>query len=106
MPLAIKSRSAEANRPNLLRGVDRRRPKARLYRETIDGLIEELGGPERLTESAKIQLRHVGFLRLQLEAMQTSLARGEQVDIQRLEGLSGALSRALGDLGLTHSEVV
>jgi hypothetical protein len=97
-PLTV--RSAITNDPLAIRGVDGRSAEARRYRDVAIALADDLGGQDRLTEPAKILVRHAAALTVQIETLQARIVRGEDVDLEQLTRLSNVLGRTLQRLGL------
>jgi hypothetical protein len=61
---------------------------------------DDLGGQDRLSEPAKILVRQAAALTVQIEALQSKIVAGEDVDTEQLVRISNVLSRTLARLGL------
>ncbi len=96
-PLTV--RSAVTNDPLLLRGVDGRSLAARRYRDVAIALADDLGGQDKLSEPAKILVRHAAALTVQVEALQAKIVAGADVNLEQLTRLSNVLGRTLQRLG-------
>ena len=97
-PLTIRSRLT--NDPLLLRGVDGRSEAARRYRDVAIALADDLGGQDKLGEPGKILVRQAAALTVQVEALQSKIVAGEDIDLEQLTRLSNVLGRTLQRLGL------
>jgi hypothetical protein len=97
-PLTV--RSAVTNDPLMLRGVDGRSMVARRYRDVAIALADDLGGQDKLSEPSKILVRQAAALTVQVEALQTKIVSGEDVNLEQLTRLSNVLGRILQRLGL------
>ena len=73
---------------------------ARRYREIAVAIADDLGGPDKLSEPTKILVRQAASLTLQVEALQSKIVAGEDVDAEQLVRLSNVLGRTLARLGL------
>jgi hypothetical protein len=93
-------RSAITNDPLAIRGVDGRSAEARRYRDVAIALADDLGGQDKLTEPAKILVKHAAAVTVQVEALQSKIVAGEDVDLEQLTRLSNVLGRTLQRLGL------
>jgi hypothetical protein len=74
--------------------------KARRFREIAVAIADDLGGPDGLSEPTKIQVRQAAGLTLEVEALQSRIVGGDDVDHEQLTRLSNSLSRMLHRLGL------
>jgi hypothetical protein len=99
-PRPLTVRSAVTNDPLLLRGVDGRSVVARRYRDVAIALADDLGGQDKLSEPSKILVRQAAALTVQVEALQTRIVSGEDVNLEQLTRLSNVLGRTLQRLGL------
>jgi hypothetical protein len=97
-PLTI--RSALTNDPLALRGVDGRSMTARRYRDLAISFADDLGGQDKIDESAKVLVRQAAALAVQVETLQAKSIGGADVDIEQLTRLSNSLGRTLQRLGL------
>jgi hypothetical protein len=93
-----KARSAETNGLHVLRDADGRSATARRYRDVVLALAGDCGGEAQLNESTKILIRQAAGLTVQLETMQSAIARGESVNVEQLTRASNSLSRMLDTL--------
>jgi hypothetical protein len=91
-------RSATTNDPLRLRGVDGRSTVARRYRDAAIALADDLGGQNRLSESAKLLVRLAASLTVQVEALQSRIVAGGEVDLEQAVRMNNALSRTLSAL--------
>jgi hypothetical protein len=98
-------RSAVTNDPLFLRGVDGRSMVARRYRDVAIALADDLGGQDKLSEPAKILVRHAAALTVQVEGLQWKIVASEDVDSEQLVRLSNVLARTLQRLGLNKPRV-
>src|SRR3984957_7009235 len=92
-PLTV--RSAVTNDPLMLRGVDGRSMVARRYRDVAIALADDLGGQDRLREPSKTLVRQAAAMTVQVEALQSKIVAGEDVDLEQLTRLSNVLGRTL-----------
>jgi hypothetical protein len=83
-----------------LRGINGNSMLARRYREIATAIADDLGGPDKLSEPTKIIVRQAASLTLQVEALQTKIIAGEDVNNEQLTRLANSLSRMLHRLGL------
>jgi hypothetical protein len=84
----------------LLRGIDGRSMVARRYRDVAIALADDLGGQDKLSESAKILVRQAAAMTVQVESLQSKIVAGDEVDLEQLTRLSNVLGRTLQRLGL------
>jgi hypothetical protein len=94
------TRAATTNDPLMLRGVDGRGATARRYRDVAIALADDLGGQDKLSNSAKILVRHTAALTVKVEALQGKIVAGEDIDTEQLVRLTNTLARTLHRLGL------
>jgi hypothetical protein len=99
-PRPLTVRSALTNDPLLLRGVDGRSMEARRYRDVAIALADDLGGQDKLSEPSKILVRQAAAMTVQVEALQSKIVSGEDVNLEQLTRLSNVLGRTLARLGL------
>lgn len=92
-------RSAITNDPLALRGIDGRSADARRYRDVAMALADDLGGQDKLSEPTKILVRQAAALTLQVEAIQSKIVAGQEVNLEQLTRLSNVLGRTLHRLG-------
>ncbi len=93
-------RSFLTNDPLAIRGVDGRSADARRYRDVAIALADDLGGQDKLNEPTKILIRQAAALTVQMEALQSKIVAGEEIDLEQLTRLSNVLGRTLQRLGL------
>lgn len=92
-------RAAASNDLFNLPGVDGRSPSARRYRDVVIALADDLGGADRLSESARLLVRQAGALTVQVEALSARVVNGDDtVDLEQLSRLQNALARTLASL--------
>jgi len=82
------------------RGINGNSLLARRYREVAVAIADDLGGPDKLSEPTKILIRQTTTLTLQVEALQSKIVAGEDIDLEQLTRLSNVLGRTLQRLGL------
>src|SRR3984885_1469450 len=99
-PRPMTGRSAVTNDPLLLRGVDGRSIVARRYRDVAIALADDLGGQDKLSEPSKILVRQAAAMTVQVEALQSRIVGGEEVNLEQLTRVSNVLGRTLQRLGL------
>jgi hypothetical protein len=83
-----------------LRGINGNSVLARRFREIATMIADDLGGPDKLSEPTKILVRQAATLTLRIEAQQSRVVGGEDVDDEELVRLSNVLGRTLQRLGL------
>lgn len=93
-------RSRITNDPLALRGVDGRSVVARRYRDIAIALADDLGGQDKLSEPTKILVRQTAAIAVQVEALQSKIVAGEDVNLEQLTRLSNVLGRTLQRLGM------
>ena len=82
--------------------MDGRSAQAR-YRDVAMALADDLGGQDKLAEPAKILVRQAAALAVQVEALQSKIVSGEEVDTEQLVRLSNVLGRTLQRLGIKEA---
>jgi hypothetical protein len=82
--------------------VDRRKRPARRLTALATALCEQLGRPlDALSEVERARVMSAAHLMLLTEQAAADAALGKRTDVEQAIRLSGALSRALDDLGLS-----
>jgi hypothetical protein len=95
-------RSRVANGSLHDRSVNGRSAAARRFRDAVAALCTEVGQPlASMPESRRAAVRMAATLIVRAEELQAAMARGEVVDADALVRVSGALARAIDDLGLS-----
>jgi len=82
----------------LLDGVDGRSGPARRFRDLVESYAADLGGFQSLSESDRGLVRLAAGLALQAEAMQSAVARGEDVNADEIIRLTSESRRALASI--------
>src|SRR4051812_22053865 len=100
----LSGRSAVSNGTRLFleeSGIDYRTLTVRRFKDLIRAYTDEY---EITTEGDQSLVRMAAALALRAEQMQAALVRGEHVDSDELNRLTGTLRRALGDLKRRSSD--
>ncbi len=95
-PKAACFRSVATNDPRRLVGVDGNTAQARRYRDLVENLSAEIGGP--LGEAEQLQVRNAATLQLHAEELTARLVRGEAVDAEAITRAANGATRALAAL--------
>lgn len=100
-PPSSFNRSRVSNGSTLfLDGVDGRSQLARRYRDLVGEFTSDLGGSDRLSEGERQLIRRAACLAIQCERAETSMAGGDDLDLQNYVTASNALRRIVATLGL------
>ena len=91
--------SASAPLVPKLRGMNGNSLLARRYRAVASALADGLGDQDKLGEPTKILVRQAAALTIQVEALQTKIVAGADVDLEQLTRVSNVLGRTLRQLG-------
>jgi hypothetical protein len=97
---ASKGKSAITNRPTRLDGVDGRSAEGRRRRDLIEGYVAALGGPEKVTAAAMLDVKRAAELVQIAERKRADALRGADIDLGQLIRLEGAVDRAVRRLGI------
>jgi hypothetical protein len=102
-PRKPTGRSKVTNGVTILHGLaDGRTHAARRYRDLLALVCSDHGGVDQMSE-AKMQLaRRFAALAVQLEAMDTRLANGEEINTTEYATLTSALIRVISRLGVAR----
>ena len=101
-----KARSRIANGSSLFLAnaggepLDGRTVMARVFRDTLDAIVADLGGRDELTEAEFQLARRAAALSVECLRAETYQAAGRELDIDNYCKAVGALNRALLSLGL------
>jgi len=93
-------RSAVTNGRRLFVDGDGNSPWSRRYRDLILGHINDLGGPDVLSQSQISLVKRASAIECELEQQEGRLSRGEVVDLDRFTRAASHLRRMLETLGL------
>ena len=101
VPRKHKARTKVTNGAVILHGIaDGRTHAARRYTDLVALVCADQGGPDRMSQ-AKLQLaRRFAALAVQLEALESRLANGEQINVPEYTALTSSLVRVVSRLGL------
>ena len=80
--------------------LDGRTLMARVFRDTLDAIVSDLGGRDEITEGAYQLARRAAALSVECLRAETYQAAGRELDIDNYCKAVGALNRALLSLGL------
>lgn len=94
------ARSRVSNGRNVLPDVDGRTAIARRYKDISKAILTDQGGADRCSESRKQLIRRFAAAVVLAEQMESRLANGEQIDIQRHATLSSTLVRLAQRIGI------
>jgi hypothetical protein len=97
---SARSKLTNGTRGAVFPGVDQRSATARRYRDVIAAVIVDLGGLARITEVKLHLIRKFAALVVQTEAMESDLAKGEQINVMRYCKMSSTLLRLSGRIGI------
>jgi hypothetical protein len=100
---AAHNRSRLTNGSHLLPGVDGRSTWARRLRDLMELHVEDLGGPDNLSEAEKSIIRRASCLTVELERLELHFAKADGADADALDLYSrtaGNLRRLLEAVGL------
>ena len=92
--------SAVTNGSKLLLDGDGNSPWARRYKDLCLLHIDDLGGPDAVTEAQISLVRRCSAIEVQLESLEGLMSRGAEIDLDVFARVSGTLSRMLRALGL------
>jgi hypothetical protein len=98
-----QARSRVSNGATLLPGIDGRSTWARRFRDVIEALTVDAGGPDALGEAERSLIRRTAALTVELERMEEAFAAAGAADPDTLDlygRTSGNLRRLLESLGL------
>ena len=97
------------DRHELLPGIDGRTTAARVFRDTIEAMVEHLGGVTDVTEPQLLMIRRVAAIEVQLLSLEAAFARSlaeqDEVGFKRMQaylGMVGRQQRLLEALGLAR----
>ena len=93
-------RSRISNDRDVLPDVDGRSTIARRYKDISKAIYADQGGADRCSESRKQLIRRFSAAAVLAEQMESRLANGEQIDIQRHATLSSTLVRLAQRIGI------
>lgn len=93
-------RSRVTNGKQLLAEADGNSDWARRYRDLLGLHASDCGGADYLSEGKKQLIRRIATLELQCEIYEAALSRGEEIDFDMYNRISGNLRRMLDTLGL------
>ena len=99
-----RSRSSVSNGNKLLAGVDGRTAAARRFRDVIEDLTADLGGPELLSEAERQLVRRAAALSVDCEAAEAVMAQGGNLDMATYSTACNTLRRLLTTLGLERRQ--
>ena len=92
--------SAVTNGSRLLLSGNGNSPWARRYKDLCLLHIDDLGGPDAVTEAQISLVRRCSAIEVQLESLEGLMSRGAEIDLDVFARVSGTLSRMLRALGL------
>jgi hypothetical protein len=78
----------------------RQQQEAQRRQELVDGIVQKLGGIERVDALQRVEIGRVVDMALLAEGTRAKALRGEAIDIGDMVRLEGALSRVLRSLNL------
>ncbi len=96
------ARSRVSNGKDLLPDVDGRSIIARRYRDIMSAIVIDQGSPDRISEARLQLIRRFAAAAVLAEAMESKLARGEQIDISEHALLCSTLVRVAQRIGINR----
>jgi hypothetical protein len=95
------SRSRVSNGNSLfVEPTDQRSRHARRFRDVYNQCVEDMGGPDDLSEGQRQLIRRVALLSVQCEAMEAASVAGQPIDLEQYGKLTDRIGRAFQRLGL------
>jgi hypothetical protein len=94
------AKSAVSNGKDLLKGVDGRSSLARRYRDVMEALIADQGGPAALSEVRRQLIRRFSACAVLAEDLESKFVNGEEISLTDHALLSSTLVRIAQRLGL------
>ena len=95
-------KSRITNGRDLLPDIDGRSALARRYRDICSAILIDQGGVDQCSESRKQLIRRFAAAAVLAEQMESRLANGEQIDVQRHATLSSTLVRLAQRIGVNR----
>ena len=78
--------------------IDYRTKEARRFRDILTAIIEDLSGPEGLTEGQRQTARRLSLICLHAELQEADCVSGKEIDIEKFSQLSERISRIFARL--------
>ena len=100
VPLPSRQRSAVSNGRRLFVEGDGNSAWSRRFRDLVAEHVNDLDGPERLSEAQHSLIRRVATIEVELEVMEGRLSMGEAVSLDSYTRAAGHLRRLLETLGI------
>ena len=97
---SITQRSAVTNGSQLFLDGDGRGKHARRFRDLIEGIEADLGGPENMTTAERSLVRKAAALDVWCEDRVTEIGKGDPVDLEAYTSALNTLRRLYQSVGL------
>ncbi len=96
-----EAKSRVSNGKTLFLGkVDGRRPEARRYRDLLESIIGELGGPDKVSETQVQLARRAATMCVHGERIEAAFVQGEKIDTAEYCSFVNSMARIFVRLGL------
>jgi hypothetical protein len=95
-----KTKSRQTNHVDTLAQVDGRLALARRFKDIINAIIIDAGGPDQCSESKVQLIRRFAAVAVIAEQMEAKLANGEQIDIAGHSLLVSTMTRIASRIGI------
>ena len=84
--------------------VDRRGPIARRFKDVVQLVTSDLGGPTALSENQRQLIRRIASMSVWCESVEAKMADGDEIDIDKFQRTSNSLRRLCESIGLERRQ--